>query len=114
MKIYIFLVLAAFLTGGCADMSSHQNKRYMAQTAQVDILKFQFIPAEITINKGDSVIWINQEKRQYHSVWFQQPGTPEPDYFFPGESFSQKFDTVGIFPYRCGPHPEMRGTITVK
>ena len=84
------------------------------KTVQVEILKFKFIPAEVTINKGDTIVWVNVEKRQYHSVWFEESGAPEPDYFFPGETFTQTFDETGQFPYRCGPHPEMLGQVTVK
>lgn len=88
----------------------------LAYTAEIQVVikKFKFIPAEITINKGDTVVWLNQEKRQYHSVWFEQAGDPEPDYFFPDESYRREFKESGRFPYRCGPHPEMTGIVHVK
>jgi plastocyanin len=82
--------------------------------AEVEILKFQFIPQEISIKAGSTVRWTNQEKRQYHSVWFEQAGDPEPGYFFPGESYERTFDTPGVYPYHCGPHPEMTGTVRVE
>lgn len=81
---------------------------------EVDIIKFQFTPQQITIKAGDTVRWTNREKRQYHSVWFEQQGDPEPDYFFPGESYQRTFEQAGVFPYRCGPHPKMTGTVTVE
>lgn len=81
---------------------------------EVEIVKFQYLPQEITINVGESVRWINKEKRQYHSVWFEQAGDPEPDYFFPGESYTRTFDKTGSFPYHCGPHPKMTGVVHVK
>lgn len=80
----------------------------------IKILKFKFIPQTITIEAGTTVRWRNEEKRQYHSVWFEQSGEPEPDYFFPGETYQRTFDQVGSYPYRCGPHPKMVGTIHVK
>jgi len=86
----------------------------MAAEVEVIIKKFKFIPAEITINKGDTIVWKNMEKRQYHSVWFEKLGEPEPDYFFPDESYSRTFNDSGDFPYRCGPHPEMLGTVRVR
>jgi plastocyanin len=79
----------------------------------VIILKMKFQPQEITIKKGRTVRWENREKRQYHSVWFEQQGDPEPDYFFPEEFYERGFDKVGDFPYRCGPHPEMTGVVHV-
>ena len=82
--------------------------------AQVRIKDFKFIPQEITIRAGESVKWTNVEKRQYHSVWFEQAGDPEPPYIFPDESTERAFEKPGSFPYRCGPHPEMTGTVHVK
>jgi len=79
----------------------------------VDIYKKKFIPAEITIVQGDTVIWKNIEKRQYHNVWFKQLEKEEPDYFFPDESYQRSFDKAGDFPYECGPHPRMKGRVIV-
>lgn len=80
----------------------------------VEILKFKFLPQEITIEAGDKVRWTNKEKRQYHSVWFEKLGEPEPDYLFPGDTYERVFENTGDFPYRCGPHPEMTGIVHVK
>ena len=86
-----------------------------AEIHEVEILKFKFIPETITIKVGDTVRWVNKERRQYHSVWFEALGELEPeDYFFPGETFERKFEVAGTFPYRCGPHPKMRATVVVK
>lgn len=79
----------------------------------VEIYKKKFIPAEVTITEGDTVIWKNIEKRQYHSVWFKQFDKEEPDYFFPDETYQRSFDQMGNFPYECGPHPKMKGRVIV-
>ena len=79
----------------------------------VSIKDFKFIPQEITIKRGQTLRWENHEKRQYHSVWFEAQGEPEPDYFFPDESYEREFKQAGSFPYRCGPHPRMTGTVHV-
>lgn len=68
-----------------------------------------FIPAEITVKVGTRIRWENQEKRQYHSVFFQQLGDKPGDYFFPGESRERVFDTPGSFPYICEPHWQSHG-----
>ena len=78
------------------------------------IKDYKFIPQEITLKKGQTLRWENREKRQYHSVWFQALGEPEPeDYLFPEDSYEREFTETGSFPYRCGPHPEMTGTVHV-
>jgi len=79
----------------------------------IEIYKMKFVPAQVTIQEGDTVIWRNVEKRQYHSVWFKQLQKEEPDYFFPDESYQRSFEKAGEFSYECGPHPRMKGTITV-
>ncbi|WDE05788.1 cupredoxin domain-containing protein [Thalassomonas viridans] len=85
-----------------------------AKQVEVEIYKMQFIPQQVVIAPGDTVIWRNKEKRQYHNVWFKQFTQEEPDYFFPGETFEQHFDKAGTYPYVCGPHPKMTGTVIVK
>ena len=81
---------------------------------QIDIKKYKFTPYEIKIKAGGRVRWVNREKRQYHSVWFEERGEEESEYFFPDESYERVFDKPGVFPYRCGPHKEMTGVIIVE
>lgn len=80
----------------------------------VIIKDFRFVPQDVTIKTGQTIRWENQEKRQYHSVWFEALGEEESDYLFPEDSYQRRFDTVGDFPYRCGPHPEMIGSVSVE
>lgn len=97
-----------FLTGLLTTLTVAAGEK-----ADVSIKKYQFIPQEITIKKGTTIRWTNNEKRQYHSVWFEQLGEPEAEYFFPEEFYERDFNDVGTFPYRCGPHPEMTGVVIV-
>ncbi len=85
----------------------------LGSTVEVVIDNFRFEPAAVTIHAGDTVRWINREKRTSHSVLF--PGKPslESDRLFPDESWQRRFDTVGDFPYTCGPHPDMKGVVHV-
>lgn len=105
MKIKLILSLLVVALA-CATTS-------YAKTIEVEIFKKKYIPAEITIAQGDTVIWRNIEKRQYHNVWFKAEILEEPDYFFPGESYSRTFDKLGVHNYECGPHPKMKGVVTV-
>ena len=83
------------------------------ETVVVSIKDFKFNPPEISVPVGATVRWENDEKRQYHSVWFEALGEPEPEYFFPDEFYERTFGQAGEFPYRCGPHPEMTGVVRV-
>jgi len=84
----------------------------LADTAEVVIDKMKFLPGQVKIRVGDSVKWINQEKRNNHSVRFESENL-ESERFFPGESWSRTFDKAGVYPYICGPHPEMTGQVEV-
>lgn len=85
-----------------------------AKEVVVELYKMKFIPAQITIEQGDTVVWKNVEKRQYHNVWFKQFFSEEPDYIFPDEQYQLTFDKKGSFDYVCGPHPKMTGVVIVK
>jgi plastocyanin len=84
-----------------------------AETVEVAVENRKFVPAEIKVKVGDTVKWINREKRDNHSVWFKDAGIEESDRFFPGESWQYTFDKPGRYPYVCGPHPEMTGVVEV-
>jgi plastocyanin len=86
---------------------------HAAETVEVTILDYKFVPPKLTIKAGTAVKWINAEKRTTHSVLFTGPGGFESERFFPGESWQRTFDKPGSYPYACGPHPEMKGLVEV-
>jgi len=103
LSIAILLSLTSFAAGAGDDAA-----------ALVYIKDFKFVPQHITIKAGQTLVWENHEKRQYHSVWFEALGEAEPeDYLFPEDTYERTFAESGTFPYRCGPHPEMTGSVTV-
>jgi plastocyanin len=83
------------------------------QTVEVSIEKYLFTPQEVSIRVGDTVKWVNHEKRTSHSVVFPQEGGRESERMFPDESWQRQFTQPGRYPYHCGPHPEMEGLIIV-
>jgi plastocyanin len=84
------------------------------EVAEISIEKMQFVPQHLKIRAGTSVTWINKEKRNNHSIFFEKEGLPESERIFPGESWQRTFDKPGIYPYVCGPHPDMTGTVEVE
>ena len=83
------------------------------QVVEIAIRDYTFQPAELKIHVGTTVRWTNQEKRVSHSVLFTGSGGFESDRIFPGESWERRFDEPGVYPFTCGPHPEMHGSIQV-
>lgn len=83
------------------------------EVVEVSIVKMKFEPQQIKVRPGTTVKWVNNEKRSNHSVLFAQEGLPESERFFPGESWQRTFEKPGVYPYICGPHPEMTGVVEV-
>jgi amicyanin len=100
------------LTTNEATGSSSQSNQ--TSTNKVEMKNTAFNPSKITIKKGTTVTWTNQDSDR-HDV------TPdnESDAFqgsellSKGESYSFTFNTVGTYSYHCTPHPFMRGTVEV-
>lgn len=111
LTILLVFMMPIMLFAGSDNGSAAQSN---SERVTIEIFKFKFTPQHITVKPGTTIRWINKEKRQYHSVWFEKLGEPEPDYLFPDEFYDRKFETKGEFPYRCGPHPKMTGVVYVK
>jgi len=103
--LFFFIALT-----GCAVAEVKQP----AKNVEVTIQKFKFIPEVVEISKGQTIRWVNKERRQYHTVWFDKYGEEESEYLFPDDTFVKTFNKTGEFDYRCGPHPEMLGKVIVK
>jgi len=76
-----------------------------------------FIPADITIDVGETVIWSNDDTAA-HTVTSGSPedgpsGFFDSSLFMAGTTFEHTFDEAGDYPYFCMVHPWMVGTVTV-
>ena len=85
-----------------------------ALAAEVRIKDYKFVPEKVTVKAGESVKWVNDEKRASHSIWFKGEGLPESERMFQGDSVERRFDKPGTYSYTCGPHPEMNGVVEVR
>ena len=81
-------------------------------TTQVLISGFQFIPAGITINVGDTVVWTNKDSAQ-HTVE-SSDNTFKSGVLSNGDTYSFTFTNAGSHNYICGIHPSMHGSVTVQ
>ncbi len=92
----------------------HSIAAYSQTVVDVITQDYRFQPQEVLIETGDSVRWLNKEKRTSHSIVFSDSTGGESERFFPNESWQRRFENVGTYPYQCGPHPEMTGVVIVK
>lgn len=83
------------------------------QTVEVRIEKYAFTPQAVSIRVGDSVTWVNREKRTSHSIILPIAGVSESERLFPDERWTYRFEQPGRYDYHCGPHPEMKGLVVV-
>ncbi len=111
-KLLLISILGILLLNSCGSGVPIQPYNSLPPV-EVKMLKYKFIPETLNIKVGQTVRWMNTEKRQYHSVWFEQQGEEESDYMFPNDTLDKQFLKPGRYPYRCGPHPEMVGNIIV-
>ena len=81
-------------------------------SATVDIRDFAFNPPELTVQPGTVVTWTNSDS-ETHTIESDDGSFVSPD-LGSGETFSFTFNEPGTFPYICGIHTSMHGTIVVE
>ena len=99
-----------------ADASPRRSGKAPRATAAADtrvtISDFQFAPASVTIDVGDTVTWTNEGPTPHSAT--ADDRSFDTGIFEAGRSRSHTFDEAGTFAYFCTPHPNMRGTVTVR
>lgn len=73
-----------------------------------------FSPANVTIDVGDTVTWVNADSVAPHTVTAND-GSFDSGLMANGATFARTFNSSGTFAYRCTFHPPgMVGTVTVR
>lgn len=86
---------------------------------KVSISKFKYKPAEITIEPGTVVLWINEDPMGHNAAFVAgNIDDVEQDLAGPivgqGERFAVRFNESGRYDYYCTPHPFMKGVVIVE
>jgi len=136
MKNTIFRVSAlvfvlAFILGGCSLYSSTPNKTaapidsatpinpaapvvetpaVSESNVAISIKEFAFNPATITIKKGTTVTWTNNDSAP-HQI---KSDSFNSDVLKQGQKYLMNFGDAGVFNYSCSIHPSMTGQIIVE
>lgn len=115
---------ALFLLSGCSlygsnqsnstaapSGSSSQNQQSPASAVNAVIIQnFAFSPATLTVKKGATITWTNNDSAP-HQI---KSATFNSDQLNKGQTFSFTFNTAGTFDYSCAIHPSMLGKIIVE
>lgn len=102
-----FLVIAVLISG----CTGTKPEKQQAATNAVVIKGFAFNPETITIPKGTTVTWTNEDSVQ-HTVT-EINNVFSSDILSQGQTFSYTFNETGTFEYQCHIHPNMRGKVIV-
>ena len=117
-KIAILALVAAgaIALGGCSlyggsnSPSSSTSPASSVDSNAVNIQNFAFNPGTMTVKKGTTVTWANNDSAQ-HQI---KSTTFNSSQLSKGQSFSFTFNDAGTFDYSCAIHPSMLGKIIVE
>lgn len=84
-------------------------REYETKTVHISIAGYTYSPSQVIINKGDTVVWTNQDSVR-HDV--NGDGIEGP-LLSKGQTYSMTFNQAGTYNYICTPHPYMKGSIIV-
>jgi plastocyanin len=79
----------------------------------VSINNFAFNPQSVTVKKGTTVTWTNQDSSAHTVTANNGSSGPNSDELSNVQTYSFTFNETGTFTYHCTLHPEMTGTVTV-
>jgi plastocyanin len=125
------IVACGLVAAGCGSSNSDNNSSSNTKTqkpaaaapkksgkaAAVSMKNIQFSPKALTVAKGTTVKWTNDDSVN-HDV--TKTGGPGPKFasgsgnLAQGATYKQTLTTPGTIKYVCTVHPGMAGTITVK
>jgi plastocyanin len=106
--------LIVTITKGSADAGSGENKYEGEEHAG-----YGFVPPELTIEKGTTVKWINNDTTT-HTVTSGKPGSDtigtafDSSYLNERDVYLHEFNNEKTYDYYCTMYPFMKGKIIVK
>lgn len=104
----LLLLIALCATGAAAG----PDKGPAAATHTVVIENMQFNPPQLSVHRGDRIVWVNKDL-------FPHTVTADAKAFDSGSiavngSWQYSANRTGSFTYSCTFHPTMKGKITVE
>jgi plastocyanin len=120
--ILVVVLVTSIALCGCSSYGPSSTPTttpiQLPEGSTVTIQNFAFTPASVTIPKGTTVTWVNQDTTN-HQILNDATGTIGQGALFSsnsltkGTGYSFKFDNPGTYPYHCSIHPQMKGTVIV-
>ena len=95
----------------CASDTSRRGGGQAPATHKVSMEAVSFAPATLTVNRGDSIVWINEDPFPHTAT---ADGGFDSRALAPDASWTFVASAPGEIRYVCTLHPTMKGTIVVK
>jgi plastocyanin len=125
ISLPVVVMVACILITGCTANTnpvSHNSTAASASTTRstlssdpsytVTIKNFAFQPSTLTVGKGTTVTWVNEDSVG-HTVTSNDGKFPSSGNLNNGDTYRVQFNDPGSYGYHCAPHPFMTGTINV-
>jgi plastocyanin len=125
--ISIVIVLLIVLIGGFLLMKPTNNTPINPSNNQtpvnsgnadnslnIEITNLAFSPSNLTIKKGQTVIWINKDATIRHTVTSDAGSELASDALAKDQTYSHTFNQAGTYNYHCNFHSAMHGFIIVQ
>src|SRR3989344_8886748 len=114
-QILIIGFLIIMMISGCSVQKVQEKTLISSEEIgnDVSISDFAFNQRTITIQKGESIIWTNEDSVK-HSIVSDSGNEIASDSISKGEIYEHTFNNVGTYSYYCGIHPSMKGEVVVE
>ena len=83
------------------------------KTHTIDMSPSNFAPNLLTINNGDTVVWMNSDTKK-HTVTSSKTGELHSPVILAGGNYTHRFTSTGTFLYHCEVNPDFKGSIVVE
>jgi plastocyanin len=108
-----FLVCAVTAGGMLASIASCRSSVRPAPVSHpLTIDGTQFVPADITVKSGDTLVWENRDPFPHTAT--APGGAFDSKEIPPGKSWTYTAGAKGDVPYTCTIHPTMKGIVHVQ
>ncbi|MDB5414956.1 MAG: hypothetical protein JWR10_3291 [Rubritepida sp.] len=102
------------LIAGWGIVLAFSAKRTEAATATIVIDDYLFMPAELRVSIGTTVVWENRDSSPHNVLSVADPRVFRSRAMATGERFEFTFAAPGTYGYFCGLHPHMQGFVVVE
>ena len=117
------LVLIAGLAGTGSCVSEHTTGTVATEDCVtppsaaglpvIFIKRFTYVPAQLHINAGQSVAWVNCEPDGTPHTATADAASFNSGLLNPGDAYVRQFPTAATIPYHCDLHPSMKATVII-